>query len=124
EQSGHLQDILQALAVLLEQNADIIRTCRPRTPFNRCGYLLSDVHLGDALDLPRLLVGSEGTLALFTEATLRTVPLAGGRSLVLLGFAGLDTALQAVQQILPTGPVACDLMDRRLLSLARGSDAA
>src|SRR5207245_234086 len=40
------------------------------------------------------------------------------------GFASLDKALQAVQGMLPTGPVACELMDRRLLSLARGSDAA
>ena len=44
---------------------------------------------------PALLVGSEGTLALFTEATLRTVPLPAGRALVLLGFASLDAALRA-----------------------------
>src|SRR5207237_9603151 len=71
------------------------------------------------IDLPRLLVGSEGTLALFTEATLRTVPLPGGRSLVLLGFDSLEAAIRAAQQAVPTGPAACELIDRRLLSLAR-----
>ncbi len=49
-----------------------------RTPYNRCGYLLHDVLRGDSLNLARLLVGSEGTLAFFTEAT-RTIPLPGGR---------------------------------------------
>ena len=122
-EKGHLQDIVSTVGFLLEQNAELIRTCRPRTAFNRCGYQLYDVVQGDTLDLPRLLAGSEGTLALITEATLRTIPLPGGRALVLLGFATLDAALRAVLQTLPACPAACDLVDRRLLSLARGSDA-
>jgi FAD/FMN-containing dehydrogenase/Fe-S oxidoreductase len=120
---GHLQDIVGTVGFLLEQNAELIRTCRPRTHFDRCGYLLHDVVQDDTLDLPRLLTGSEGTLALITEATLRTIPLPSGRALVLLGFATLDAALRAVLQTLPACPAACDLVDRRLLSLARSSDA-
>jgi FAD/FMN-containing dehydrogenase/Fe-S oxidoreductase len=120
---GHLQDIVYALATLLEQNADVVRTCQPQTRFNRCGYLVHDVLAPAHLDLARLLVGSEGTLALFTEATLRTIPLPAGRALVLLGFDSLDTAIQAVVRALATGPAACDLLDRRLLSLARAGDS-
>ncbi len=75
----------------------------------------------DALNLARLLVGSEGTLAFFTEATLRTIPLPGGRALVLLGFESVDAALRAAQFALPSGPAACELIDRRLLTLARGN---
>jgi FAD/FMN-containing dehydrogenase/Fe-S oxidoreductase len=120
--AGHLQDIVHALAALLEQNAELVRACQPRTRFNRCGYLVQDVLGPDHVDLPRLLVGSEGTLALFTEATLRTVPLPAGRALVVLGFDSLDTAIQAVLKGLQIGPAACELIDRRLLSLARGSD--
>jgi FAD/FMN-containing dehydrogenase/Fe-S oxidoreductase len=120
---GRLEDVVSSVATLLEQHADVVRDCRPRTPFNRCGYLLHDVLSDGELDLARLLVGSEGTLALFTEATLRTVPLAGGRSLVLLAFPRLDAALKASQLALPTGPAACELIDRRLLILVRGGDA-
>jgi Fe-S oxidoreductase len=76
------------------------------------------------VDLARLLVGSEGTLALFTEATLRTIPVPVGRALVLLGFDSLDTAIQAVLRALPTAPSACELMDRRLLSLVRAGDSS
>lgn len=122
-QAGHLHDIISALGYLLEENAELIRTRRPRTAYDRCGYVLHDVRCDAHLDLPRLLVGSEGTLALFTEATLKTVPLPGGRALILLGFAGLEPALEAVLRALPTGPAACELIDRRLLSLARGGDA-
>jgi FAD/FMN-containing dehydrogenase/Fe-S oxidoreductase len=122
-QPGRLEDIVSSTATLLEANAELIRRCQPRTPFNRCGYLLHDGLATDHVDLSRLLVGSEGTLALFTEATLRTVPLPGGRSLVLLAFDSLEAALRAAQGALPTGMAACDLMDRRLLTLARGGSA-
>jgi FAD/FMN-containing dehydrogenase/Fe-S oxidoreductase len=120
---SHWHDIVSALTFLLEQNTELIRDFQPQTRFNRCGYLLEGVYGGSALDLPRLLVGSEGTLCLFTEATLRTLPLPGGKALVLLGFASLEWALKAAQKAANTGPAACELMDRRLLSLARGSDA-
>jgi len=56
------------------------------------------------LDLSRILVGSEGTLAIFTEATLKTIPIPAARSLVLLGFDNLETALRAAPKCLPMGP--------------------
>jgi FAD/FMN-containing dehydrogenase/Fe-S oxidoreductase len=115
-----LDDIVSSTFTLLEQNAALIRECQPRTRFNRCGYLLHDALDAERIDLPKLLVGSEGTLALFTQATLRTIPLPGGRALALLGFATLDAALRAARESVPGGPAACELIDRRLLRLARG----
>ncbi|MCI0641008.1 MAG: FAD-binding protein [Gemmataceae bacterium] len=121
---AHWHNIASGIALLLEQNAGLVRQCQPETRFNRCGYLVEDVRTDGHIDLCKLLVGSEGTLCLFTEATLRTVPLPEGRALVLLGFASLDAALHAAQNISDNGVVACELLDRRLLSMVRGKDAA
>lgn len=118
---GHLHDIVVALGGLLEENADLVQSCQPRTPYNRNGYLLHDILGPGWVDVGRLLVGSEGTLAVFTEATLRTLPLPGGRGLALLGFASLEAALSAARWAVSGGPAACDLIDRRLLTVARGS---
>lgn len=118
----HLHDIAVALGVLLEQNRDLIDASGPRTRFDRLGYRLDGLLQGDALDLPRLLVGSEGTLALFTEATLRTLPLPAGRCLLLVSVASQERAIRLAQRILGTGPSACELIDRRLISLARSSE--
>ena len=74
------------------------------------------------LDLARLLVGSEGTLALITEATVSVDPLPLHRSCVLLLFESLDQAAHAALEIAALKPAACDLMDRRHLSLARETD--
>lgn len=120
--TSHLHDILAALGVLLEQNQELIAASRLRVPFNRLGYQLDGVLAGSSLDLPRLLVGSEGTLALFTEATLQTMPIPAGRCLVMVNVVSLERAIQAAQRVLATGPSACELIDRRLLSLARGSE--
>jgi FAD/FMN-containing dehydrogenase/Fe-S oxidoreductase len=119
-QHARLDAISAALFTLLDQHSDDLRQHRPRTPWNRCGYLLHDVRQRDKLDLARLLVGTEGTLAITTEATLRTVPLPGGRAVVLLGCEGLETAVHAAARATASGPVACDLLDRRLLQLLRG----
>ncbi len=121
--SPRLDDIVSSLATLLEQNAALIEAQQPRTPFNRCGYLLHGVLTTEHVDLPKLLVGSEGTLGVFTQATLRTIPLPAGQCVVLLGFDRLDSALHVVTRAIDGGAVACDLLDRRLLALARAAAA-
>lgn len=65
-------------------------------------------------DLTRLLVGSEGTLAVFTELTLRLLPLPEATATVSAYFSDLDHAAQAVQAILGSGirPVACEFVDQ------------
>ena len=117
--AGRVREIVQSVSTLLDGNAALLQAYQPRSRYNRCGYLLDGVLSEQHLDLARLLVGSEGTLALFTEAVLRTTPLPGGRSLVLLGFSSLEGAIRASQLALPSGPAACELIDRRLLTLAR-----
>ncbi|HEY1378465.1 MAG TPA: FAD-linked oxidase C-terminal domain-containing protein [Gemmataceae bacterium] len=116
---ARLAAIHRATVALLDRNAEAIVAERPRTPFNRCGYLLHDVLTADALDYPRLLAGTEGTLALFTEVTLRTEPLPGGRGVALFACGDLHAALKAVGRVLPRRPAACELLDGRLLSLVR-----
>lgn len=118
------RELVNQLVSLLTAKADLIREHQPKTPQNHCGYNLVDVLELDSdgngyLDLARLLVGSEGTLALITEATLGTEVLPRHRGVALLLFDGMEKAARAVPDILAHRPTACDLMDRRHLSLAR-----
>lgn len=124
DQAGRWADVQRQLRALFDRHQSLLQTNPVRTRFNRCGYLLHDVLSDGHMDLARLLVGSEGTLALFTEATLRTIPLPAGRSLVFLAFANLDAALKAVPLCLASGPSACELIEHRLLTLAREHDPA
>jgi FAD/FMN-containing dehydrogenase/Fe-S oxidoreductase len=108
----------RAAIELLDRHAATIAAEGMRGPLDRCGYRL-DALTDDYFDYPRLLSGSEGTLALITELTVRTQPRPGGRGVALFGFANLDIALRASLRVLPRRPTACTLLDRRLLSLVR-----
>lgn len=72
-------------------------------------------------NLSRLVVGSEGTLAVVTGAKLHLVPIPRHRGLQVLEFASLESAIEAVGKILPCGPSAIELFDRMILDLAAQS---
>jgi FAD/FMN-containing dehydrogenase/Fe-S oxidoreductase len=116
------RDLVNRLAALLTDNAELIRRHQPNTPQNHCGYDLVDILADGHIDLARLLVGSEGTLALITEATLRTEALPRYRGVAVILFDSVEKAARAVPDVVASSPSACDLMDRRHLSLARAAE--
>ncbi len=67
------------------------------------------------------MVGSEGTLGIITEATLRTQPLPRHVGVILLFFDRIEKAARAALELRKLQVTVCDLMDRRLLSVARES---
>jgi FAD/FMN-containing dehydrogenase/Fe-S oxidoreductase len=115
--------ICDGVRAILGANADAIEAIRPRTTFNRCGYRLYDIGGSEGPNLVRLLAGSEGTLAFITEATLRTIPLPGGRAAAAFGFDTFEAALQAGLASREFGPSICEVLDRRLVSMARSKSA-
>lgn len=70
--------------------------------------------------LHHLLVGSEGTLAVITEATLRLAPLPPHRKTLLAAFASLDRAAHAALEVEAKGFAlsAIELVERAAAALA------
>ena len=64
-------------------------------------------------DLTRLMVGSEGTLGVMTEITLRLYPLPEAISAATCTFPSIDAAVRTTIQIIQMGiPIArCELLD-------------
>jgi FAD/FMN-containing dehydrogenase/Fe-S oxidoreductase len=120
--SPRRQQLVTAVTEVLLRNHSAIAAHQPPWPVGRGGYQLNDVLDDGHLDLARLVCGSEGTLALITEATLETTVLPVHVGMALLLFDRLEDAARAVELILPLGIAACDLLDRRHLGLARESD--
>jgi FAD/FMN-containing dehydrogenase/Fe-S oxidoreductase len=69
-------------------------------------------------NLAKLIVGSEGTLAVATAAELKLVPRPAVEGLVVLSFATIPAALDRLAEIVRTGPVAVEMLDRMILDLA------
>jgi FAD/FMN-containing dehydrogenase/Fe-S oxidoreductase len=115
---------------VVRAEADEIRRRFPRILRRVSGYNL-DV-LADALaptdpeppratGLHQLLVGSEGTLAIVTEAELALLPRPKTRGLLVPQFATLGAALDALAPCLELGPSAVELMDHLLIELSAGN---
>ncbi len=105
---GIVKDYVLNLEAVLP-NGEIIRT-GANTLKNSTGY-----------NLTQLLVGSEGTLAIVTEATLKLIPLPTQRMLLLAPFASAEKACEAVSAIFQAGiiPSALEFMEKEAIDLAQ-----
>ncbi len=81
------------------------------------GYAIATA-LDDGGHLLDLLVGSEGTLAIFTEVELRLIPEAGATAAVLATFSSLEHATACAVAAREAGATACELLDRTFLDIA------
>ena len=72
-------------------------------------------------DLTRLIIGSEGTLAVITEATLKLTPLPGARRTLQALYTDVKSAARAVSAIMaqPVTPSALEFMDGCALQMVR-----
>jgi glycolate oxidase len=70
-------------------------------------------------DLTRLMCGSEGTLGIITEITVRLVPLPPAKATLQATFSDLDDAAKTVSAIIGSGivPATLELMDRVILDV-------
>lgn len=72
-------------------------------------------------DLTRLIIGSEGTLAIITEATLKLTPRPEAKRTLRAVYRDVDAAAHAIARIMaqPVVPCALEFIDGNALNLAR-----
>lgn len=88
------------------------------------GYNLDEFVAPDRpVNLSKLVVGSEGTLAVVLAAKLNLVPLPAAKAVLAIQFAELLESLAATPVILGHGPSAVEVMDRFILDHTRQSPA-
>jgi len=111
---------LRTVLELVRQQAELIRAKRPTVSKNSCGYNLFGLVDGldrAVFDLPKLFVGSEGTLGVISEATLRVVARPKASATALIHFRSLEDVGDAVPQLLALSPSALEVMDANTLNL-------
>ncbi len=111
-------EVYRALDALIEENKDTIANSKLNVSKNSAGYALASVKQKDgSFDLTPLLVGSQGTLGIVTEATIKTAPYNPETTLIAAFFDDLSVAEQVLAEIrkMPDTPSAMEVVDENLL---------
>jgi len=120
---GDLEERFYAeVARIVDEEHEEIREKYPDLKRNVSGYnldrLVDEAETG-SVNLARLLAGSEGTLAIITEATVSLEPIPETKAIGLLTYDDLIDAMEDVAPILDHDPAAVEVLDNVLLDLAR-----
>ncbi|MFT0762206.1 FAD-binding and (Fe-S)-binding domain-containing protein [Actinomyces sp. F1_1611] len=122
ELEPNLVDTLTRLRDQLWARPDLVAEVRRQfSQKNTMGYSLNAfLDYSEPLDLlVHLLVGSEGTLGLVSEAVYRTVPVRPHAATALWLFPDVHRAAEAIAPLVGTGVAALELMDARALAVAQ-----
>ncbi|UFS58094.1 FAD-binding and (Fe-S)-binding domain-containing protein [Subtercola endophyticus] len=112
-------ELAAALRAVASRHLSTARTEFARFGRQVSGYAAEHLLPENKLDLTKLLVGSEGTLGIVTEATLRLVPEPLYRVVVAIGFADIASAADAAPAVLVFHPTACEGLDARIVDVVR-----
>jgi FAD/FMN-containing dehydrogenase/Fe-S oxidoreductase len=129
EARGLEGSIYQQVRAIVQQEHDEIERRFPRILRRVSGYNLDVLSAGlnangeppglsrRPVGLHQLIVGSEGTLAVVTEAEVGLLPRPKARGMLVPQFATLGAAMDAVAACLEMQPSAVELLDHLLLQL-------
>lgn len=112
--------IYRKLHSLIINNLNLITKAKPQVHKNSAGYFLWNVYdpKKKTFDITNLLIGSQGTLGIITEATLSLVPVRNHKEMVTVFINNFDQIGELVNLILPLEPESMETYDDKTLKLA------
>lgn len=116
-------EIYKLIFDIVSNNEKTIAAAKPLVNKNSAGYYLwnvwrKDEHGEEVFDLAQVIVGSQGTLGIVTEVTLRLVELPEHSRLVVAMLPSLAKLGDIVDAILPFNPTSIESYDDKTFSLA------
>jgi FAD/FMN-containing dehydrogenase/Fe-S oxidoreductase len=114
------QPVDTPLLELVNRHLDVVRTEFGRFGRQVSGYSFEHLLPENGRRLDRFLVGSEGTLGVVLDATVRLVEDAPFRALAVLGYPTMADAADAVPALLEHPLVACEGLDTRIADMVTG----
>ena len=118
-QPGTEAGLVSALGDLIDGRLATVRTEFGRFARQVSGYSLEHLLPENGTDLAKFLAGTEGTLALTLQATVRLVAAPKATALAVLGYADMAAAAEAAPGLLPHLPVALEGLDSRFVEVVR-----
>lgn len=112
-------ELVRKIMAIGQREADEIANQFPQLLRRVGGYNINEVANAESTNFARLLVGSEGTLAFFTNLQLQLQPIPAQKVLGICHFPDFHSAMDSTQHIVKLDPAAVELVDRTMIDLAR-----
>lgn len=119
--------IAREVFTLIEKNEKLIMSSQPKTAKNSAGYALwhvfsdgvANFKKGEGtFDLTRLIAGSQGTIGIIVEMTMKTVPIPQDTSMIILPLFDLSEAAKCIVTALKYNPINVEIFDGLTFDLA------
>ncbi|MEU7164817.1 FAD-binding and (Fe-S)-binding domain-containing protein [Streptomyces morookaense] len=114
--------LAHGVRTLVGEQLAALRTGFPDLPRRISGYALDALLPERGTDVARAFTGSEGTLGVLTQATVRLVEPPAARALAVLGYPDESAAADAAHLLLPHGPLTVEGMAADLVPGDRAGD--
>lgn len=113
-------EFYKKLYQLITSNLPLITSARPDVSKNSAGYYIWNVwdEASETFDLCRLIVGSQGTLAIVTEITFRLVPVEPFSNVLAVFMPDIKNLSKIVNEVLPFTPDSLESYDDYSMKLA------
>lgn len=119
-ENGTEGDIYRQMYELLITNRAVIEKARPIVSKNSSGYALWNVfdETGGVFDLTKVIVGSQGTLGIITDATFQLVRPNPFSALVILFLDDVNTLGDLIQRVMRYKPESFESYDDHTFRIA------
>lgn len=117
---GEEAQLYQQVSNVIHEKQEAINARFPKLNRFMTGYNLAHVSVDNEFDLSKLICGSEGTLALVSELTLKLTPLPKAKELLVLSYTSFDAALRDANRLVEQDPSAIETVDDTIIELAKG----
>jgi FAD/FMN-containing dehydrogenase/Fe-S oxidoreductase len=112
-------ELVERVRAIASREAAEIDARIPKVQRHVGGYAIQTVRPGAPFNMAKLLVGSEGTLALFSAIDLDLQPLPRAKALGVCHFPAFSDAMRSTEALVALGPDAVELVDRTMIELSR-----
>jgi len=113
-------EVYKDLFKLLDENYDLIKGAKPDVSKNSAGYFLWNVWNRDKqeFDIPKVIVGSQGTFGIITEITFKLIKLKAHSTLLIIFLKDFAQLGGVVDKVLKHNPESFESYDDHTLKIA------
>jgi FAD/FMN-containing dehydrogenase len=119
-----IKSISEPLSDLFKQNEANIAKYTPKVKRTSSGYNIMARQKDGAPSLVKLIAGSEGTLAVITEAKLRLAPMPKRSASLMIVLKDISALADTISGLQPSAPSAIEFMDETFIRLAKEAEPA